>query len=142
VPSPLFFDDLELALTRGGVAPVYVRRTLLELREHYEDLESDARAAGMSNHEAECAACAMLGNQTTIASVILAHPELRAWTHRWPRTASWLRIALVVATFPEAPAMFCVDHGHELARWTMAVGIAALLMTSLHAYLNSLIVLS
>jgi len=140
VPSQ-HFEGLELALTRGGIAPYYVRRTMLELREHYADLESDALARGLSSDEAACAAHAMLGSEQTIASVIFAHPELRAWSFRWPRAAVCLRVALVVATFPEAPVMFCVDRGPDIVRWSIAVGLAALLVGSLLAYLNSLIVL-
>jgi len=140
MPSPQF-EHLELELLHGGVAPVYVQRALLELREHYADLESDARAAGMSSDEAECTARAMLGSEQTIASVILAHPELRAWSRRWPRAALCLRLALVVATLPEAPVMFCIARGPEIARWTMAVGIATLIVGSLWAYLNFLIMI-
>jgi hypothetical protein len=139
--SPTFVN-LRSALERGGVAPVYVRRTLLELGEHYEDLESDALAAGLSRDEAADVARAMLGNEQTIASVILAHPELRAWSHRWPRTALCLRVAVVVATLPEAPVTFCVDRSPAIARWGSAAGLAMLLVGSLLAYLNSLIVLS
>jgi len=139
MPNPLF-ENLKLELLHGGVAPVYVERALLELREHHADLTSDALAAGMSSDDAERTARAMLGSEQTIASVILAHPELLAWSHRWPKAALCLQLALVVATFPEAPVMFCVDHGPDIARWTMAVGVATLLVGSLLAYLNALIV--
>ena len=30
----------------------------------------------------------------------VGHPELRAWSHRWPRAALCLRVAVVVATLP------------------------------------------
>jgi hypothetical protein len=74
--------------------------------------------------------------------VILGHPELLAWSHRWPRAALCLQVALVIATFPEAPVLFCVDHGADIARWTVAVSVATLLVGSLLSYLNSLIVLA
>jgi hypothetical protein len=140
MPSPTF-ANLQLALERAGVSPFYVQRTLLELGEHFEDLESDALAAGLSRNEAEALARAMLGNEQTIASVILAHPELRTWSHRWPRAALCLRVAVVVATLPEAPVTFCIDRSPVIARWGSAAGLAMLLVGSLLAYLNSLIVL-
>jgi hypothetical protein len=140
MPRP-HFEDLELTLMHGGVAPYYVQRTMLELHEHYEDLESAALARGMSSEEAAREAHAMLGSEQTIASVILAHPELKAWSCRWPRAAVCLRAALVVATFPEAPVMFCVGRGPEIARWSVAVGLATLLVGLLLSSLNSLIVL-
>ena len=140
MPSPVF-ANLRSALEGGGIAPFYVQRTLLELSEHYEDLETEALAAGLSREEAETLARAMLGNEQTIASVILAHPELRAWSHRWPRAALCLRVAVVVATLPEAPVTFCIDRSPIIARWGGAAGLASLLVGSLLAYLNSLIVL-
>lgn len=138
MPSPRF-AELERALTCGGVAAFYVERTLLELREHYDDLERDALGAGMSRDEAERWALASLGNEQTIAAVILAHPELRDWSERWPRAASCLRVAIVVATLPEAPVVFIVERGRDLARWGAAVGAAALFIGSLLALLNSMI---
>jgi hypothetical protein len=139
MPRPRF-AALEQALIRGGVAPFYVQRTLLELREHYEDLESDALAAGLPSEEAERLARAQLGNEQTIASVILAHPQLRAWNLRWPRAASCLKAAVIVMTLPEAPALFFVDRGAAIARWSAAFGAAAVLVGSLLACLNYLIV--
>ena len=41
------FESLRLELLRSGVAPLYVERTILELGEHYADLESAALAAGL-----------------------------------------------------------------------------------------------
>ena len=34
------FESLRLELLEGGVTPVYVERTILELAEHYADLEA------------------------------------------------------------------------------------------------------
>ena len=48
MPSREQFAALRRELLRGGVSPLYVERTILELGEHYEDLENDALAAGMS----------------------------------------------------------------------------------------------
>ena len=42
------FESLRLELLRRGVAPLYVDRTIVELREHCADLESSARSAGYS----------------------------------------------------------------------------------------------
>ena len=41
------FESLRLELLRSGVAPLYVERTIVELGEHYVDLESAALAAGL-----------------------------------------------------------------------------------------------
>ena len=42
------FEALRLELLTSGVAPLYVERTIVELGEHYADLESAALAAGLS----------------------------------------------------------------------------------------------
>ena len=42
------FEALKLELLQGGVAPVYIARTLLELEEHYTDLEQDATSTNRS----------------------------------------------------------------------------------------------
>ena len=66
------FESLRLELLRSGVAPLYVERTVLELGEHYADLESAALAAGYGAEEAARAARAALGNEREIAAAVLA----------------------------------------------------------------------
>jgi hypothetical protein len=50
-----------------------------------------------------------------------------------------LRWVIVVATLPEAPVTYCVDRGAAIARWSSAAGLAILIVGTLLAYLNSLI---
>jgi hypothetical protein len=136
------FEALKVELLRGGVAPVYVERTILELGEHYTDLRSDALAAGMSDEEAACNAWSMLGSEQSIAAAILGRPELLAWDRRWPRIAVCLRSAATLGALPGLPVVFCVDHRPDIARWGGAIGAAMLLVGSILAGLNWLIVLS
>ena len=56
------FESLRLELLRSGVTPVYVERTILELADHYCDLESAALAAGLDADEATRVARDTLGN--------------------------------------------------------------------------------
>jgi len=128
------FESLRLELLRSGVNPVYVERTLLELEEHYVDLESAALASGLGANEAARVALASLGNQRAIAAAILDHPELLTFSTRYPRVAQYL-------TLPGLPLMFCIEHRPELTRWMAAVGLAATLMGGVLATLNWLIVL-
>lgn len=139
MPGPQF-NDLRLELLRGGVAPFYVRRAILELGEHYADLESDALAAGMSSDEAARYARALLGREESLAAAILAHAELFDWSHRWPRVALWLRSAAMVASLPGVPVMFCVDNGPGIARWGASLAVATLVVGSMLFSLNWLIV--
>jgi hypothetical protein len=139
MPGPQF-NDSRLELLRGGVAPFYVRRAILELSEHYADLESDALAAGMSSDEAARYARALLGREESLAAAILTHAELFDWSHRWPRVALWLRSAAMVASLPGVPVMFCVDNGPGIARWGASLAVASLVVGSMLFSLNWLIV--
>ena len=128
------FESLRLELLRSGVTPVYVERTILELEEHYSDLESAALSSGVDANEAARIALATLGSERSIASAILVHPELLTFSTRYPRVAQYLAL-------PGLPLMYCIEHRPELTRWMAAVGLAATLMGSVLATLNWLIVL-
>ncbi len=135
------FESLRLELLRSGVAPLYVERTILELAEHYADLENAALAAGLCADEATRVAAAAIGNKRAIAAAVLAHPELLTFSTRYPRVAQCLHSAATIGILPGLPLLFCIEHRPELARWGAAVSVAATLMGSVLAVLNWLIVL-
>jgi hypothetical protein len=118
-----------------------VDRAIAELGEHYADLESAALAAGQSAEEAARTASAAMGSERAIAAAILARPELLTFSTRWPRVAHCLHSAAAISTLPGLPLIFCIEHRPELARWGLAVSLAATLMGSVLAVLNWLIVL-
>ncbi len=142
MPSCAQFENLKLELLRGGVAPVYVERTIVELCDHCDDLERDAREAGLPADAARSLALAQLGNEQAIAAAVLALPALRVWSYRWPLTARCLRSAAVVISLPGLPVIYCIDRGAEIARWCTARGTATLLVGALLACLNWMIVLT
>jgi hypothetical protein len=133
------FDALRLELLRGGVSPIYVERTIIELGEHYEDLERDALETGMSREEAAQTARTMLGGETVILQAVLARPELQSWSRRWPTMALCVRSAAAIGILPALPILYCVDRGQYIARWGGAIGIAVLLVGLLLASLNWMI---
>ena len=134
------FEALKLELQKGGVAPVYIERTLLELEEHYTDLEQDALAAGLSRDEARHAAHAALGAERVIAAAVLARPELREWSSRHPRLADCVRSATTIGLIPGMPVMFCIEQRAELTRWAAAVMAAATFIGAILAWLDWMIV--
>jgi hypothetical protein len=134
------FESLRLELLRGGVTPFYIERTILELEEHYADLESAALAAGSSPEEAARTALAALGNEHAIAAAVLAQADLLTFSRRWPRIAHCLQSAAALGTLPGLPLLYCIEHRPELARWSVALGLATTLMGSVLAALNWLIV--
>ncbi|MGH9885004.1 MAG: hypothetical protein ACREBE_05730 [bacterium] len=87
-------------LLRGGVAPKHVRRTIDELQSHHADLVAEAQSRGRSLDEAALEASARLGDEDALAAEIIARPELRSWTHRWPWVAYCMTpVAAFVAGF-------------------------------------------
>jgi len=134
------FESLRLELLRSGVTPVYVERTILELAEHYTDLETAALASGLDADEAARVARSTLGDERAIAAAVLAHPELLSFSTRYPRVAHCLQSAAAIGALPGMPLMFCIEHRPQLARWAAAIGAAATLMASVMSTLNWLIV--
>ena len=126
------FEALRLELLRGGVAPVYVERTIMELSEHYADLEDAALAAGQSTAEATRTAHFALGDERAIVAAILSRPELLAWSSRYPRVAHCLHTAATIGAIPGLQLMY---------RWGAALSLATTLVGSVLATLNWLIVL-
>lgn len=133
-------ESLRLELLRGGVNPLYVDRTIVELGEHYADLESAALAAGQTPADAARSAAAALGHQNELVAAILARPELLSFSSRWPRVAQCLQSAATIGALPGLPLLYCIEHRPELARWSAAIGVAMALMGSVLAALNWLIV--
>jgi hypothetical protein len=133
-------ESLRLELLRGGVSPLYVDRTIVELSEHYADLEGAALAAGQTPSEAARSAAAALGHESELVAAVLARHELLSFRTRWPRVAHYLQSAAVIGTLPGVPLLYCIEHRPELARWSAAIGGATALMGSVLAALNWLIV--
>lgn len=139
MPDPRQFEALRLELLRGGTAPVYVERTLLELAEHYADLEADARDAGLSPAEAERRAREQIGDDHAIVAAVLARPELLAWRKRWPRVASCVHSAAAIGTIPGLPLVYCFEHRPEFARWGAALGLATTVVSAVASALDWLL---
>jgi hypothetical protein len=78
------FDELRERLLRAGIAPRHVRRYIAELRDHFDDLVREETANGLPRDAAESAARARIGSDDTLAQIMLARPELRSLTSRYP----------------------------------------------------------
>jgi len=93
--QPDMQKELGRQLLRGGVKPRFVRRTLTELQQHYEDLHEQYLAEGMDNSEAATHAQASLGDKHTIAQAVLTRPELLTWSFRFPKIVYFLSPVLI-----------------------------------------------
>jgi hypothetical protein len=141
MPDRAEFEALRLELLRGGIANLYVERTLRELADHYEDLERASLAAGCSREEAAQRARAQLGRPDLIAAAILARPELKSWTRRWPMVAHCARSAAALGVLPALPVLYVAGRSDGIARWGGAIGAALLLVGSLYSALDWIIMI-
>ena len=139
MPDRAQFEALRLELLRGGTANLYVERTLRELADHYEDLERASLAAGCTGEEAAQRARAQLGSAQLIAAAVLARPELRHWSRRWPMVALCARSAAVLGVLPALPVLYVAGRSDGIARWGGAIGAALLLVGSLYSALDWII---
>jgi hypothetical protein len=139
VPDRAQFEALGLELQRGGIAKVYVERTLRELADHFDDLERAALASGWSSDEAARLASAQLGSSQVIASAVLARPELRCWSQRWPTVAHCVRSAAAIGVLPALPVLYLAGRSDDIARWGGAIGVALVLVGSLYSWLDWMI---
>ena len=78
------FDRLRERLIQGGVARRHVKRTLAELRDHYDDAIDDGLAQGIARDTATEAAWQRLGSEDGIVTSVLARAELRSLPARYP----------------------------------------------------------
>ncbi|HVS24168.1 MAG TPA: hypothetical protein VMU03_10630 [Gammaproteobacteria bacterium] len=139
MPDGARFEALRLELQRGGIAKVYVERTLRELADHFDDLERAALASGSSSEEARQLAHAQLGNERVIASAVLARPELMCWSRRWPTVALCVRSAAAIGVLPALPVLYVAGRSDDIARWGGAIGAALVLVGSLYSVLGWMI---
>ena len=132
------FDDLGEQLLRTGIAPRHVRRYLAELRHHYDDLIAEEGAHGITGPAADEAASARLGSNDELAAALLAQPELRSMTARYP----WLiftllpPLSLLFLVLPWTTALVIIGGANGLMRvsydipWPQWYQLTVLFMSS------------
>ncbi|HTV21988.1 MAG TPA: hypothetical protein VMG12_25035 [Polyangiaceae bacterium] len=95
-------DSLRERLLIAGVAPRHVRRYLRELAEHLDDARRAELERGVDRAAAERAAWQRLGSEESLVESMLAQPELRSTSARFPALVyglgpvlAWLALAAV-----------------------------------------------
>ena len=95
------FDELRERLLRAGAAPRHVRRYIVELGDHFDDLVAEEIKGGATEDAARQAARARIGSDDELSAVMLARPGIRSVIARFPWVAFGfgpiLILALVVA---------------------------------------------
>lgn len=124
--SELNWRDLRVSMLKNGIAPKYVRRTILELKSHFAELKTRATEEGLSAVAAGQRARREIGDEATILEEVLSKPELRSMPSKYPRLFFSLVPTLsLLATFGLTLLLFLVayeswnaiDAGRELAVW-------------------------
>ncbi len=97
------FKRLRMRLLKGGIAPKFVKRTIMEMSAHLEDLIKQEKQNGVSEAEARALAFSALGDEDALVSETLAKKELMSWSRRY--TKSFYLIVPLVCYFI---FMFCL----------------------------------
>ena len=135
-------SELQNDLLRSGVAPRHVRRTVMELTDHYEDLVERALAHGAETDEAHARACDDLGDLRDVATAIRAQPELRSWAARFPYIALIVYPLTCLALLPAVPVIVGAAHAGYLARWVLCIFLSGLVTAAMILFLQLSIALS
>lgn len=78
------FEALRETLLTGGIAPRHVRRYLVELSEHLDDLTAEQRTLGYDETDAALRAHARLGDDGELAKAMLEQKRFRSVVSRAP----------------------------------------------------------
>jgi len=119
------FDDLRRSLLESGVAPRHVRRLVLELHDHCDDLRREALSAGCDPAAATARAVRRLGDQQVLARKMVNIPELRTWAYRYPRLARVYYPIAYAMLLPAAPLFAGMAQPSLVARWGTALLLSA-----------------
>lgn len=135
MPEP-DFKQFRSELLQAGIAPRHVRRTIVELQDHLEDLVEAELALGCDAATARQRAGLEMGSLQDVAIAIRACPELRTWEYRYPRLAVVVYPLTCLALLPAIPVFAGVAHAPQLARWGACLLLGALVTASMFLILQ------
>ena len=119
------FSELRHSLLASGVAPRHIRRMLIELHDHLDDLQREALGKGCDPFQAHDRALRAIGDPRLLATRIIERPELRTWVYRYPRIARICYPVAYVLLLPAAPLFAGAARASMIARWGAALMLSA-----------------
>lgn len=139
------FDRLSERLLTAGIAPRHVRRYVRELSDHFDDLVREEKDSGAGCELAETRALSRLGREEDLADAMLARPELRSLTSRFPWAVfglgpiALLALSVVGGIFLE---IWIINHTSFVWAWfhMQPSPATALVATKVYTAYNTLIV--
>ncbi len=120
------FESVARQLLASGIAPGHVRRTVDELRDHFQDLVDETESDGLTGNEARDRAARMLGEMDQFVARMGSHDELKSWAFKHPRLALVVYPLGCLALLPAVPIIAGVAHANEIARWGTSFLLAGL----------------
>jgi hypothetical protein len=102
------FIELREGLLRAGVATRKIRRAVLEIEGHFQQLVDEEVARGTPDHYARSEAHRLLGSNQTFVQHYAARPEFRAWSRRWP--GIWFTLVALAAYLALSISSLAILH--------------------------------
>jgi hypothetical protein len=118
------FNELREALLRAGVATRNVRRAVLEIESHFQQLIDEERGRGINDHDARIEAHSRLGTNQVLVQRYAARPELRAWSRRWPAIWFILLPLITYLAISGTTLMAALGISHQIAPYLQQVHVA------------------
>jgi hypothetical protein len=118
------FNELREALFRSGVASHNVRRAVLEIESHFQQLKDEERRRGAGDADAGIEAHRRLGTNQVLVQHYAERPELLAWSKRWP--AMWFVLLPLITYVLVSAATFAtlLVVSHQLEPYLHAIRVA------------------
>jgi hypothetical protein len=113
------FERLSERLLHAGIAPRHVHRYVRELRDHFDDLVAEEKTSGTARELVGTRALSRLGNDEDLAQAMLARPELKSFTARYPWAVFgigpvvMLAMAIAAALFLEMGLLIFLNYLHN-----------------------------
>ena len=115
------FGELERRLHESGIVPWRVRRMILELHDHLDDLIQEALNNGCNPIQARVGALQKIGDENLLARKTLERSELKIWAYRYPRIARIFYPLAYILLLPFIPVFAGVANASIIARWGLAL---------------------
>ncbi|TWG96304.1 hypothetical protein L598_002700000340 [Mesorhizobium sp. J18] len=132
------FGALEERLLRSGVRPSSVRRYLLELHDHVEDVTEELRLSGLPEHDARRRAIVRLGDIEALAQPMEKDRRFHSWAGRAPwavyllaplagcAAVTALIISVLISQTGAEPVPSWFEHAGITAEYLVGGGLSAL----------------
>mgnify|MGYP001811743974 CR=1 FL=1 len=115
------FDALYGKLIEEGIRPRHARRTVAEMRDHYDDLVDELTARGANADIVRRDANVALGSMENLVAGMSSRRELKTWVYRYPMLAVLFYPIACLLVLPATPVIAGVTHAAELARWGLSL---------------------